>query len=266
MTDGLKQCDFFVLRYAPSAVSEEFVNVGVVLRERASGDAKIRLTADLSRVRCIDPAADIETLEQLLRSVEAEFASDREFILKKIYDSFSNVLQISSSKACLAEDPARELETLAHIYLEPPKRQRHLRESSARAKIVGRMRDEFTRAGVWELMWKRVPASEYTRPGDPLKIDCGYKPNGVVKLFHGVSLASDSDVAKVLAFSYPQLREGISRSLQADAKLTAIVDAVDVEDDEAKFAREVLEKAEITIALTSELPAIADRARVEMRL
>jgi hypothetical protein len=262
----LKQCDFFVLRYAPSAVSEEFVNVGVVLRERASGDARIRLSSDLSRVRCIDPAADIETLEQVLHSVEAEFARDREFILKKIYESFSNVLQISSSKACLAEDPARELETLAHIYLEPPKRQRYLRESSARTKIVGRMRDEFTRAGVWELMWKRVPASEYTRPGDPLKIDCGYKPNGVVKLFHGVSLASDSDVAKVLAFSYPQLRDGISRSLQADAKLTAIVDTADVEDDEAKFAREVLEKAEIAIALTSELPALAEKARIELKV
>jgi hypothetical protein len=262
----LKQCDFFVLRYAPSAVSEEFVNVGVVLRERASGDAKIRLTTDLSRVRCIDPAADLEMLEQVLRSVEAEFANDREFILKKIYDSFSNVLQISSSKACLAEEPARELETLGHIYLEPPKQQRHLRESSARAKIVGRMRDEFTRAGVWELMWKRVPASEYTRPGDPLKIDCGYKPNGVVRLFHGVSLASDSDVAKVLAFSYPQLRDGISGSLQADAKLTAIVDTADVEDDEARFAREVLEKAEIAIALTSELPALAEKARIELKV
>lgn len=260
----LKQCDFFVLRYAPSAVSEEFVNVGVVLRERASGDAKIRLTTDLSRVRCIDPAADLETLEQVLRSVEAEFANDREFILKKIYDSFSNVLQISSSKACLAEDPVHELETLAHIYLEPPKRQRHLRESSARAKIVGRMRDEFARAGVWELMWKRVPASEYTRPGDPLKIDCGYKPNGVVKLFHGVSLASDSDVAKVLAFSYPQLREGISRSLQADAKLTAIVDAVETEEDEAKFARETLAFAGIHIVPLSGLPGLAQEARGDL--
>jgi hypothetical protein len=48
--------------------------------------------------------------------------------------------------------------------------------------------------------------------------------------------------------------------------LTAIVDAVDVEDDEVKFAREVLEKAEITIALTSELPGIAERARVEMKI
>jgi len=70
----------------------------------------------------------------------------------------------------------------------------------------------------------------------------------------------------VLAFSYPQLREGIARLLQADAKLTAIVDSIDVEDDEAKFAREVLEKAEITIAPTSELPAIAERARVELKI
>jgi hypothetical protein len=262
----LKQCDFFVLRYAPSATSEEFVNVGLVLRERESGEARVRLTSDFNRVRCLDPNADIETLEQVLHSVEQELQRDREFILKKIYDSFSNVLQISSTKACLTEDPVREMETLARMYLEGPKRQRHLRESSARAKIVGRMRDEFTRAGVWELMWKRVPASEYTRKGDPLKIDCGYKPNGVVRLFHGVSLESDSDVAKVLAFSCPQLREGIARSLEADAKLTAIVDSVDGLDDEGKFAKEVLTKAEIGIALTSELPRIAEQARVEMKV
>jgi hypothetical protein len=261
----LKQCDFFVLRYAPSAANDEFVNVGVVLRER-DGDARFRMAKDWDRVRCIDPAADVQTLEEVLRSVEQELARDREFVLKKIDDSFSNLLQVSGTKACLTEDPAQEIETLARMYLEGPQRVRGMRESSARAKIVGRMREEFTRAGVWELMWKRVPASEYTRAGDPLKIDCGYKPNGVVKLFHGVSLASDSDVAKVLAFSYPQLREGIGRKLSADAKLTAIVDAVEALDDEGKFAREVLVGAGISLAGVEELAGIASDARRDLRV
>lgn len=261
----LKQCDFFVLRYAASATSEEFVNVGVVLRERETGETRFRRAADLQRVRCVDPSADVETLELVLKSVEQELRRDREAILKKIYESFSNVLQISSTKGCLAADPAKEMETLARIYLDPPKRQRGMRESSARARIVGRMRDEFSRAGAWELMWKRVPASEYTRAGDPLKIDCGYKPNGVVRLFHGVSLDNDSDLAKVLAFSYPELREGIGRKLNAEAKLTAVVDSLEV-DDEGKFARDVLQRAEIEIALTSELPNIAERARVELKI
>jgi Protein of unknown function (DUF3037) len=266
MTDGLKQCDFFVLRYAPSAANDEFVNVGVILRERETGAARFAMAPDWNRVRCVDPAADVETLGEILRSVEQELVRDREFVLKKIEDSFSNLLQVSATKACLTDDPAREIETLKRMYLEGPQRVRGVRESSARAKIVGRMREEFTRAGVWELMWKRVPASEYTRKGDPLRIDCGYKPNGVVKLFHGVSLASDSDVAKVLAFSYPQLREGFAKQLKADAKLTAIVDSVDALDDEAKFAREVLTKAEIGIAQVGEMPGIAQQARVELKL
>jgi hypothetical protein len=261
----LKQYDFFVLRYAPSATNEEFVNVGVVLRERESGYARFKMAQDWNRVRCIDPNADTETLEQVLDFVKHELEHDREFILKRIYESFSNVLQISDVKACLTADPVAEIEVLARIYLDAPQKSR-VRESSARAKIVGRMREEFMRAGVWELMWKRVPASEYTRPGDPLKIDCGYKPNGLVKLFHGVSLASDSDVAKVLAFSYPQLREGIARTLKTDAQLTAIVDSLEMVDDEAKFARETLESVGIGMALTSELGKIAERARVELRV
>jgi hypothetical protein len=265
MADGLKQCDYFVLRYAPSATSEEFVNVGVVLRERASGAARFRMAKDWNRVRCIDPAADVETLAQVLEFVQHELHHDREFILKRIYESFSNALQISDVKACLTEDPAAEMETLARMYLEAPRKSR-VRESSARAKIVGAMREEFMRAGVWELMWKRVPASEYTRKGDPLRIDCGYKPNGIVKLFHGVSLASDSDVAKVLAFSYPQLKAGIAKQLDAETRLTAIVDSLETVEEEAKFARETLEGVGIELALTSELPQLAGGARVELKV
>ena len=41
------------------------------------------------------------------------------------------------------------------------------------------MRTEFERAGVWDLLRKRIAASEYTRPGDPLRIDVGYRPNEV---------------------------------------------------------------------------------------
>jgi hypothetical protein len=224
------------------------------------------MAKDWDRVRCIDPAADVETLEEVLRSVEQELARDREFVLKKIDDSFSNLLQVSGTKACLTEDPAQEIETLARMYLEGPQRVRGMRESSARAKVVGRMREEFTRAGVWELMLHPVRVAEYTRPGDRLRIDCGYKPNGVVKLFHGVSLASDSDVAKVLAFSYPQLREGIAKKLSAEAKLTAIVDSVDALDDEGKFAREVLTKAEIGLQLVGALPELAEQAKRELRV
>src|SRR5438034_1138297 len=52
------------------------------------------------------------------------------------------------------------------------------------------------------------------------------KPNGVVRLFHALSPATDPDSAKVLAFSYPQLAEGIYREERASAELTAILPEV----------------------------------------
>ncbi len=61
------------------------------------------------------------------------------------------------------------------MYVEPLKAPATRRKASGRTAIAGRMRDEFERAGVWGMMRKRIAASEYTRPGDPLKIDCGYR-------------------------------------------------------------------------------------------
>jgi hypothetical protein len=52
------QCRFFVLRYAPDAVKNEFVNVGLVLLP-PSGGAHVRFTRDWSRVLCLDPEADV---------------------------------------------------------------------------------------------------------------------------------------------------------------------------------------------------------------
>ena len=44
----LKQCEFFLLRYVPDAVKDEFVNIGVVLMEpgeERSGFARARASA-----------------------------------------------------------------------------------------------------------------------------------------------------------------------------------------------------------------------------
>ena len=69
----LKQCEFFLLRYLPDAVKGEFVNIGLVMLHEGSGFAQVRFAREWSRVRCLDPEADIEMLEsiesELLREV-----------------------------------------------------------------------------------------------------------------------------------------------------------------------------------------------------
>jgi hypothetical protein len=264
MPNELKQCEFFLIRYVPDAVKDEFVNIGVLL---LNGDtAEVRFTRDWRRVRCLDPAADIEMLEALeadLRQQLTRGVLDRQTLLTKLQDYLSNGLQITAPKGCLTQDPAQELQTLAQMYLE--RRRAGARESSGRQVIVSQMKQAFEQAGVWALMKKKIAAAQYTHKGDPLKIDCGYRPNGVIKMFHAVSLETDIDAAKVLAFTYPGIREGIARVEKAESELTAIIEPdLDHNDEAILFALATLERSAIAVATTSELPRLAETARVEL--
>ena len=263
------QCRFFILRYAPDAVKNEFINVGLVLLPPAGG-AQVRFTSDWSRVLCLDPDADVEVLQALendLRNQLREMNGDRDLILRRIQDSFSNAIQPSEFQACLAMSAVDEADELARLYLERPRRRQQAREPGARVAILTRMRSEFEATGVWPLMQERIPVSRYTRSGDPLKIDCGYSPNGTVKLFHAVTLGSDVNAAKVLAYSFPQLAQGIKKAEGKQALLTAIVEDNLPKDDEAvSFARETLERNAIRIAQVSTMPQIAREAARELRI
>jgi hypothetical protein len=271
MPDSLRQCEFFLLRYAPDAVKGEFVNVGVVLFEE-NGFADVKFTHDFRRVKCLDASADIEVLTELEKEIRARIKDggpDREKILNKLRDSFSSTLQISSSKAVLTESPQKEIELLAKTYLESPPHEKEAREARGRQAILQRMQSAFEAEGVWDIpqMRKRVAVKDYTRAGDPMRIDCGYSPNGIVKLFHAVSLASDPDSAKILAFTYPQLAEGIARADKKKSELTAVTEDELAKDDESTaFALETLSKSKIKIIAVTEMDRIARLAREELRI
>lgn len=286
--DGLKQCEFFLLRYQPDGLTGEFANIGIVLLEGKEAPPRaaamdvaqptstgrngvhVRFTHDWRRVRCLDPDADLAVLEELesdLREQLIAGAWPREMLVSKLQDYCSNALQLSPVTGCLAEDPAREIETLARLYLE--RSARHGARVSARHAIAGQMRDAFERAGVWGRMLKKIAAADYTFAGDPLKLDCGYtveRGPSAVRLFHAVSLSSDVDTAKVLAFSFPQLREGIAQKEHRRAELTAITeDGLDANDPAIAFALATLQRSEIAVATVASLPAIAEQARTELR-
>ena len=144
---------------------------------------------------------------------------------------------------------------------------------SGRAAIHTRMRSEFERAGVWDLLRKRIAASAYTRPGDPLRIDVGYRPNGIIRMFHAVSLEPGLETAKVLAFSAAALRSGVERIEKAALELTAIIEpaarvGATAEEPERlalyRFGIETMEEHQIRVLTTSDLPRVADTARREL--
>lgn len=63
------QCDFLLMRYVPDPIKNESVNIGVLLFGRENAYAGVRFTRDWSRVRCLDPQADLETLEALEKDI-----------------------------------------------------------------------------------------------------------------------------------------------------------------------------------------------------
>ncbi|GAC1355326.1 MAG: hypothetical protein NVSMB3_00380 [Acidobacteriaceae bacterium] len=266
-------CEFFLVRYVPDVVKGEFVNIGVVLREvdRAES-AVVRFTRDWSRVRCVDADADVELLEAL----EGELAANaREQgpkpLLELLEDSLSNSIQMTEARACLAESVPAEIEQLMRLYVTPMQVKKE-RRTSGRVAIAGAMRREFERAGVWGLMRKRISASQYTGVGDSMKIDCGYRPNGVVRMFQAVSLEGDAEAAKVLAYSAPQMREGVKRVETAKLEMTAVVEPLrslrgaDEEIERYRFGVEAMERAEIRVMTVADLPRMAETARIELRV
>ncbi len=274
---GLRErvpCEFALIRYVPDPVKGEFANIGVVLRVAdEAGQVTVRFTRDWSRVRCLHPDADTDML-QLLESELAERLrlgvqeqADAKPVLEMLEDSLSNSVQITAMQGTLAESPAAEMEQLMRMYVEPIKGTGRARRLSGRAAVASRMRDEFARAGVWELMRKRVAASEYTRPGDPLKLDCGYR-NGAVRLFHAVSLESDVELAKSLAYTAEGLREGVRRVEGLGLELTAVVEPVSAVEDKEQytFGVGVMESAGLRVLTVADLPRVAETARRELRV
>jgi hypothetical protein len=270
MAEPLKQCEFFLLRYVPDAVKGEFVNIGVVLL--GPSDAELRFSTDWARVKCLDPDADLEMLQAIESELRSELANteSRERTLKKLHDSFSNTIQLSPLTACLTESLPAEADLLARNYLETAaaRKVRSDRSTGARLKLAAQMRRTFEDAGVWDLMMKKIAAETYTAAGDPLKVDCGYRPhgNGTIRLLHAVSLKSGADVAKSLAYSFPLLKEGMQRKLNAVAEMTAIVeDDLDFGIPETAFGLAALETSRIIVAPAAELPRLAERARQELK-
>jgi hypothetical protein len=191
-----------------------------------------------------------------------------------------------------------ELEQLMRLYVEGIKVPRARPQAkTGRAALEGALRTQFERAGVWGLMRKRIAAASYTRPGDPLRLDCGYlagagslpgagsqpgaaaQAAGLIRMFQAVSLAGDVETAKVLAYSAPQLYEGVARVEGAKLELTAVVEPLrelspahasgdSAVPDEAweryRFGVETMERQAIRVITVNDLARAAETARREL--
>jgi len=277
----MRPCEFFLVRYVPDPVKNEFVNIGVLLREAADGrrgEAAVRFTRNWGRVRCIDPDADTETLEAFeveVRQRLAQPAGDAKPVLAQLEDSLSVNLQLTSAQGCLAENLAAKMDQLMQLYVEPRKREAVSRKST-RQSIYAAMRRSFEQAGVWPFVKTHIQVAKYTQRADTLRIDFSYK-NGGMRMFQAMPL-ENIDAAKVLAFTAPALAKGVREKHSVELELTAIGErlirnkadgGLEKNDDQLALyesGKKILEDAGIHFRTTADLPGIANRAREDLRV
>jgi hypothetical protein len=267
----LQQLEFFLLRYAGNATKGESINLGVVAISPEGGGpggfADVRFIRNWRRLHCFDPLADVEEVQAIEREIRQDLQDPqkRAELVKRVNDSWSNMIRFDRLQGCLTESPALEMERLSAIYLETPSGTEK-REMTGRQRIVSVMREEFEKAGVLNLMQTEIPMAEYTKPGDPLKLDFGYQAGGGYKFLQAVSLAQRVEHGMVLAARFPQIAASMQAKRSVKAWLTAIVDDdLDRSRDEVAFTLEMMRENGIVVAPTGEMAGISEGIRLELR-
>ncbi|HZQ17169.1 MAG TPA: DUF3037 domain-containing protein [Terriglobales bacterium] len=267
---ALQQLEFFLLRYAGDITKGESINLGVAVigpeHGQAGGFADVRFTRNLRRLHCFDPLVDTDELAALEREIQRDLQDPqkRAELLKRMNDAWSNLVQFQPLQGSLGESPAKELERLSSMYLETPTIGER-RERSGRQRILAYMTDELETAGVLPLLLRNISMAEYTRPGDPLKLDFGYASGQSFKFLQAVSFAQRTEPGMLLASRFPQIAAGLKEKKGVTAWMTALVDDDLPRSDEMNFALEMMQESGIVVAPAAKMPEIAEAIRVELR-
>ena len=108
---------FCVLAYAPNPLNDEKVNIGVVIE--GEGFAEVRFVSNWTRIKGIDPHANIGFLKSIADEIRVnlQLESEREAMLRLMHDSWSNTIIVSDWKTCSGTDATVEMEALVSQYL-----------------------------------------------------------------------------------------------------------------------------------------------------
>src|SRR6266478_4578336 len=139
-------CVYVILHYTPNLVRDEWVNIGVLLFDPASGERRLRLIEDqeeFARVRRLHPAADEGLLRGLRDDLEDRLrdarhvaeGGDWQKLLAKWDDTLSNALQLAPRKGVFAEDLDAELERLYADHVAPQRAASRVGAAGSRAFV-----------------------------------------------------------------------------------------------------------------------------------
>ncbi len=253
---GERACAYRILRYTPNLVRDEWVNIGVLLFDPESGERRLRLIEDqdeYNRVRRLHPLADEALLRALRDDLEDRFQSASGNganggrarwlqLLGKWDDTLANALQLAPQKGVLATDLDTELERLYADHVAMQRVPSRVGAPGTRAQMRSYCSQVFRQARLWERIEKSVRVSEFTFPGDPMRLDYSYRRNGTRGFVQNLSVTRAPTDAKLLAYTAGR----ITAKATLKTEFAAVTDvALNAENDRHRFVRDTLRDAGI---------------------
>jgi hypothetical protein len=228
-----RTCAYRILRYTPNLVRDEWVNIGVLVYDPQSGDRRLRLIEEqeeYARLRRLHPEAD----ESLLRALRDN--------LRKWDDTLSNALQLAPQTGVIANDLDAELERLYGDHVALPRLPSRVGTPGSRAQMRSYCSQVFRQARIWDRIQKSIRASEFTFPGDPMRIDYSYRRNGTRGFIQTLSVSRAPADAKGIAHTF----EDIAAKSSLKTEFAAITD-IDLKEnnDRNRFVDRTLRDAGI---------------------
>lgn len=249
-----RACAYRVLRYTPNLVRDEWINIGVLVFDPQTGERRLRMIEEeeeYRRVRRLHPGADELLLRAIREDLEDRFQSasgsngntaDWLPLLAKWDETLSNALQLAPQKGIFATDLDAELDRLYSDHVAPQRAAGRVGAPGSRAQIRSYCSQVLRQARLWDRIEKSVRASEFTFPGDPMRLDYSYRRNGTRGFIQTLSVTRAPADAKLLAYT----AERITAKAKLKTEFAAVTDvALDPENDRHRFVRDTLREVGI---------------------
>ncbi len=127
--------------------------------------------------------------------------------------------------------------------------------------IRKRIDDVFRRRHILARLEKRIPVDEFTEPGDPLKIDYGYRFNGTLGYIQIVPLKGDTTRAKVFAYTAACIRRRVQH-----AEFVALTETDPASGNTRhEFVKRLFDDQQIAIIAPTQLDRFAEALRPRLQ-
>ncbi len=251
-----------VLRYAPNAVRDEWVNIGVLVFALHSPDFRLRMVEeqeDFSRLRRLQPQADENLIRRMRDHLEERvatfLANDRQeredqtlpgdalqALVDKWDSTLSSIMQFAPQKGVYAADLDAEVDRLYAEQVAPASREIRVGAAGGRAMMRSYCSQVWRQAKLWDKIEKSVRVEEFTFRGDPMRIDYCYRRNGTHGFVQTLSVSRAPGDCKNLAYT----AERIAKRAPFGSEFLAVTDiALQPGNDRHQFVGSTLRDAGI---------------------